>query len=185
MILTAVFALFNACGTLSQMAALLTCNYSVRNVDSPKLAGINIANMNDITNLDAVTALRVSATILSGALPLSATINVGVSNPNSVAAQIAGLEWILSFEGVDLLSGTTLQQVSVAPNGGSSVIPFTVQTDLVSLFNKDSRDRMLKFTQGLLHIGDKNGQVTLKIRPSISFGGQVFRMGYITVSKEI
>ncbi len=175
----------SSCSTLTQVASLLTCNYNLQTVTNFKFAGINLTNTQDITNLDPVAALKVTTTLLSGTLPLSATVNVGVTNPNVTAAQLAGLDWALFFEGVNILSGETQQQVYVAPNGGSSVVPFAVQIDLMELFKKESKERMLKFANGLLHLGESNSQVTMKIRPAISFGGQIYKTGYITLNKNI
>ena len=178
-------ALLCSCGILSQMGALLSCNYRIDNVNNPMLAGVGVSNLSDLTKLDAVTALRVTSTLLSGSLPLSATVNIGVTNPNTTAAQIAGVDWILLYEETQVLTGVTQQQVYVAPNGGNSSIPLTIQADLATLFKNDSMEKMLQFANGLLHVGGQGGKVTLKIQPAISFGGQVFRMGYVTVTKEL
>ena len=180
-LLPLLLALCHSCGVLS----LMTCNYRIDNVSAPMLAGINVSNRNDLTHLDASTALKVTSTLFSGSLPLSATVNIGVSNPNATAAQIAGLEWILFFEDVQMVTGALQQQVYVAPNGGTSSIPLTIQADLVSLFKKESLEKMLQFANGLLHLGEKGVKVTLKIRPSIAVGGQVLQMGYITLNREI
>ncbi len=174
-----------SCSTLMQTASLLTCNYNLQGLASPKLAGISLTNTSDLMNLDAVSALKVTTALLAGSLPLSATVNVGITNPNSTAAQLAGLDWELFFEGVNVLSGATSQQVNVAANGGRSVIPFAVQMDLAQLFQKESKDRMLKFANGLMHLGEGGSQVSLKIRPAVSFGGQVYKTGFITVNKSL
>jgi hypothetical protein len=149
------------------------------------LAGMSVSSLSDLTKLDVSTALRVTTTILSGSLPMSATVHIGVTNPNASAAKIAGLEWILLFEEVEVLTGVLQQQVNVAPQGGYASIPLTIQTDLVKLFKNDSMEKMLQFANGLLHLGEKSTKVTLKISPSISFGGQIIKMGYITINKEI
>ena len=171
----------NACGILS----LLTCNFRIEQVTNPVLAGMNVSNLQDLTRLDAATALRVTSTLLSGSLPMSTTVHIGVHNPNTTLAKIAGLEWILLLEDVQVLSGATHQEVSVAPNGGTTSVPLAIQADLATLFKNDSREKMLQFANGLLHIGDQGAKVTLKIRPTLSLGGRSSTMGYITVSKDL
>ena len=173
--------MFCSCGLLS----LLTCNYRIDNVNNPTLAGVGVSSLNDLTKLDATTLLRVTSTLFSGSLPMSATVHIGVSNPNSAAAQIAGLDWILFFENVQVLTGSLQQQVYVAPNGGTSSIPLTIQADLAALFKNESLDKMLQFANGLLHVGEKGAKVTLKIQPTISIGAQPFKMGYIVLSKDL
>ncbi len=174
-----------SCSTLTNMASFVTCNYNLQNVVNPSIAGVNLTGK-DALKLDAVTALKITTGLLAGSLPLAATVNVGVTNPNAAAAQLAGLDWSLFFQNVNMLSGTTQQQIYVAPNGGQSTVPFSVQVDLASLFNKDSRDNMLQFANGLMHLGESTSKVSLKIRPAFSIGGQVIRpSGYITVNKTI
>jgi LEA14-like dessication related protein len=174
-------ALLSSCGLIS----LLTCNFRIDNVNNPTLAGVNVSSLNDLTKLDAATAIKVTATLLSGSLPLSVMVHIGVSNPNSTAAQIAGLDWILLFNDVQVITGALQQQVYVAPNGGAASIPLTIQTDLAALFKNDSLDKMLQFANGLLHVGEKNAKVTLKIQPTIAVGAQPVKMGYITLNREL
>ncbi len=177
--------LTTSCTTMTQMASLLTCNYNIQGIANPRLAGVGVSSTGDLTKLDMMTAARVATSLLSGSLPLSATVNVGVTNPNGTAAQVAGLDWALFLENTSMVSGSTQQQVYVAPNGGRSVVPLTVEVDLAQLFRKESKEDMLKFANGLMHIGESSSKVSLKIRPSVSFGGQVFKTGFITVSKAI
>jgi len=171
----------NSCGVLS----LLTCNYRIDKVDNPMLAGIGVSSLNDLTKLDASTALRVTTTLLSGSLPMSATVHIGVTNPNATAAQIAGLDWILFFEDVQVLTGALQQQVYVAPNGGNSTVPLTIQADLAALFKNESMDKMLQFANGLLRVGEKSAKVTLKIQPTVLVGTQPFKMGYVVLGKGV
>lgn len=172
-----------SCTTLTQMASLLTCQYSLQNVAQPKLAGISLTNVNDVTKMDAVSVAKVATTLLTGSLPLSATVNLGITNPNQTQAALAGMDWTLFFEGVSMLTGSTTQPISVAANGGKSTVPLNIQIDLATLFKKDNRDQMLKFADGLLHLGEQNSTVTLKINPAVSFGGQTYKTGFIPISK--
>ena len=180
--LAAIF-IMPSCSTLTQMASLLKCQFDLQNVTQPKLAGISLTNVQDATNLDALSLARVATSLLTGSLPLSATVNLGVTNPNQTQASLAGLEWALFFEGVSMLTGATQQQIAIAPNGGKATVPFTVETDLAQLFKKENRDQMLRFADGLLHLGEKNSTVTLKVNPAVSVGGQVIRTGFIPISK--
>ncbi len=187
--LTAAAALFFvSCATLKGIGSFLTCNYNLQQVTDPRLAGISLTSTADLTNLDLSSAAKVAATLLTGSLPLSVTVNVGVNNPNGTAAQIEGLEWALWFNGTSMIGGETQQRIYVEPNGGTAIVPLTVQIDLAQLFNKEARDDMMSFANGLLHLGQANQQdskVALKIRPRVSFAGQVFTPGWIGVSAKL
>ncbi len=178
-----LLAALASCTALTQMASMLTCQYSLQNVVQPRLAGISLSSVSDVTKMDALSIAKVTTSLLTGSLPLSATVNVGVTNPNQTQAALAGLDWMLMFNGASMLTGSTTQQIAVAPGGGKATVPLTVQVDLAQLFKKENRDQMLSFADGLLHLGEQNSKVTLKINPAVSFGGQVYKTGFIPISK--
>ncbi len=179
--LTAVFA---SCSTLMGVASLMTCNYDLRSVSDPRLAEISLTSTRDLTSsLDAMSLLRVTTALLSGSVPFSATVNVGATNPNATAAQLSGLDWAIYSGATQMLTGQTAQQIYIGANGGTALIPLTLQIDLGKLFDKNGKDDMLKFANGLLHLGESGSDVSLRIRPSVSFGGQTFQTGFITVAR--
>ena len=177
--------IMTSCATLTGMLSMVNCNYDIRNVTNPELLGISLTNVSDVTKLDAVSMLRLTTSILAGSLPLSATVNVGINNPNASAAQIGGLDWELYFNNAGVLSGSTAQNIYVAPNGGVSTIPLNLQVDIMNFVKRESREEVFDFVNGLLHLGENASSVALRIRPTLTIGGQNIRTGFITVTKNI
>jgi LEA14-like dessication related protein len=176
---------FMSCDVLSGALSLVNCKYEFAGFSNPSVAGINISNVTNINNLNAASLLKLTAGILSGSLPLSFTVNINATNPNSIAAQIAGLDWGIDLNSTNVLSGTLDHSVSIPGNGGQTVIPLTIQTDLLQMFKGESKENIMSFINNLLSTGDGSSNVAIRIRPSIMVGGQKIPTGFITLSKNL
>jgi LEA14-like dessication related protein len=176
---------FTSCNVLSGALSFVNCKYEFAGLSNPSVAGINISNMTNVNNLNAASLLKLTAGILSGSLPLSFTVNINATNPNSTSAHIAGLDWGIDLNSTNILSGTLEHSVSIPGNGGQTIIPLTIQTDLLQLFKGESKDNILGFINHLLNAGESSSNVAIRIRPSIMIGGQKFQTGFITLSKTI
>ncbi|MDR2287503.1 MAG: hypothetical protein LBE04_08550 [Prevotellaceae bacterium] len=176
---------FMSCDVLSGALSFVNCKYEFAGFSNPSVAGINISNVTNINNLNAVSLLKLTTGILSGSLPLSFTININATNPNSTAAQIAGLDWGIDLNSTNVLSGTLDHSVSIPGSGGQTVIPLTIQADLLQMFKGESTENIMSFINNLLSTGDGSSNVAIRIRPSVMVGGQKISTGFITLSKNL
>lgn len=185
-IISFIFCLiFLSCDTVSNVASFVNCKYAIAGFSNPSVAGISLANLNDVNNLNAANLLKLTSGIMSGSLPLNATINVNATNPNSTAAKIAGFDWAIDMESSNILSGTINQTVTVPANGGETIIPLTIQTDILKLVQGESKNDIMNFVNSMLNIGDSSSKISLRIRPSIMVGNQKIQTGFITLSKKV
>jgi LEA14-like dessication related protein len=176
---------FLSCDVLSGVASFVNCKYEFAGFGNPSVAGISLSNITNVNNLNAVSLLKLTTGILSGSLPLSFTANIKATNPNSTAAQIAGLDWGIDLNSANILSGTLEHAVSIPGSGGHTVIPLTIQTDLLQLFKGESKDNILGFINHLLNTGEDSSNVAIRIRPAVMIGGQKISTGFITLSKNL
>jgi LEA14-like dessication related protein len=176
---------FMSCDVLSGMVSFVNCKYEFAGFSNPSVAGIDLSNIANVNNLNAVSLVKLTTGILSGSLPLNITVNINATNPNSAAAQIAGLDWGIDLNSTNVLSGTLNHAVSIPGNGGKTTIPLTIQTDLLHLFKGESKDNILSFINHLLNAGEGSSNVAIRIRPSIMVGGQKISTGFITLSKNL
>lgn len=174
-----------SCDTVKSALQLTNCQYSLGGVAQPQVAGINIGNMTDISQIGTVGLLKIGAALATKSLPLNATINVKATNPGTVAAMLSRFDWAIDLEGKEMLNGTVNKAVNIPANGGSSVIPFSIGVDLFQLLSGDTRDNLLNFALNLANAGEASSKVSVRIRPSISIGGQTIPMGFITLSKNV
>jgi LEA14-like dessication related protein len=184
-VLFAISTTFMSCDVLSGVASFVNCKYEFAGFANPSVAGVNLSNITNVQNLGAASLLKLTTGILSGSLPLSFTANINATNPNSTAAHIAGLDWGIDLNSTNVLSGTLDHSVSIPANGGKTVIPLTIQTDLLQLFKGESKDHILDFVNHLLNTGEGSSNVAIRIRPSIMIGGQKISTGFITLSKNL
>ena len=185
-ILSVVFLSFFSCKELSQLAAFKNCNYELVNLSNTAVAGVSLNGLQDVKSLNANSLLKVTSAILAGKLPLSATVNVKATNPNSTAAKIAGLEWAIDLNNSNILTGNVNQQVNVPANGGQTVIPFNFQIDVMKFVKKgDSNDNIIKLVNNVLHAGENSSTIAIRIKPTVTVGGKNISTGFITVKKSI
>jgi len=179
-------ASFFSCNTLSQLVAFKDCSYEFVNLSNTAVAGVSLAGLQDVKSLNATSLLKVTTSILSGKLPLNATVNVKATNPNSTRAEIAKLDWAIDLNNSNILSGNVNQKISVPANGGNTVIPFNFQLDVMKLFKKgENNDNIFGFINNVLRTGESSSTVSIRIKPTVSVGGRNISTGYITLKKKI
>jgi LEA14-like dessication related protein len=175
-----------SCNTLSQLVAFKNCNYELVNLSNTAVAGVSLAGLQNVNNLNAASLLKVTTAIMSGNLPLSATVNVKATNPNAKMAQVEKLEWAIDLNNTNILTGNVNQRISVPANGGQTVIPFNFQMDVMKLVKKgEKNDNIINFVNNVLRTGEGSSTVTIRIKPTVSVGGKNISTGYITLKKSI
>ena len=185
-VLSVLFLLLFSCNTLSQLTAFKNCNYEFVNLSNATVAGVSLAGLTDVNKLSPTSLLKVTTAILSGNLPLNATVNVKATNPNAKAAKIAGLEWAIDLNSTNILTGSVNQTINVPANGGQTVIPFNFQIDVMKLFKKgEKNDSIIGFVNNVLRTGEGSSTVSIRIKPTVSVGGKNISTGYITLKKKV
>ncbi len=168
-----------------QVANLAKCEFRLKNVDQLRLAGVNIQQVNKLSDLTFMDAAKITAAATGGNLPLNFTLNVETKNPNSTIAGLNRLDWILLIDNIEMVSGVNEQRIQIPANGGTSIIPLTIGINLKEALQGKSADAIANFGLNLAGAGNKPSRITLKARPSIMVGGRsIAYPGYITVENE-
>ena len=148
---------------VAQVANLVNCTF---NFDSVNQIKINLANA-----------------LMRRELPVSFNVNVNVSNPNSIAAAMAKMDYILSLNGKQVISTTMNNGINV-PANSSSVVSIPITTDLFQLFSGESADAILNLAFKLAGASSNPVNVGLKVKPYISINGQQLAYpDFITMNK--
>ena len=185
-VLSVLFLSFFSCNTLSQLTSFVNCNYELVNLSNTTVAGVSMTGLQDVKSLNATSLLKVTTAILSGKLPLNATVNVKATNPNKSTAQVEKLEWALDLNNSNILTGNVNQKISVPANGGQTVIPFNFQIDVMKFVKKgETNDNIIGLANNLLRAGEGSSTISIRIKPTVSVGGRNVSTGYITVKKKI
>ena len=168
---------------VAQMANFANCNFNFNSVDQIQMLGINLSKGMSKTDLNITQLASLTNAILSRQLPVTFNVNVGVDNPNSIAASMAKMDYILSLNGKQVISTTLNKSISV-PANGSSVVSIPITTDLFQLFSGESADAIVNLAFKLAGASSDPVNVGLKVKPYITVNGQQLAYpDYLTMNK--
>ena len=142
-------ASFTACEELAQIASqaaqvmnLKNCTFDVNGLDKINMLGINISKNMSLSDLTASQVLNVTNSLMNKKLPVTFNVNLDVNNPNSIAASLGKMDYIIALNGKEVISSTFTQGFSINPNSkGQIAIP--ISTDLFQLFSSETKDAVL------------------------------------------
>ena len=140
-----VFALLSSCSILSELTALAKCEFSFHSAQDPVISGIDVMRVQAFTDLTFMDGQRVVANILQKKFPFGITANVEVKNPGLVSAAVNSIEWIAFIDDIQISTGTIDQRIEIPGNGGTSIIPIRIETDLFEYLKGDNPKTMLNF----------------------------------------
>ena len=157
----------------AQMANLKNCTFDVNGLDKINMLGINIHKNMSLSDLTASQVLNVTNSLMNKKLPVTFNVNLDVNNPNSIAASLGKMDYIIALN----------QGFSINPNSkGQIAIP--ISTDLFQLFSSETKDAVLNLAFKLA--GAKSDPVNLgvKVKPYIKINNQSLAYpDYITINK--
>jgi len=185
LVFTIVMVFIQSCDLLQQagqMATLTKCEFRLQSVNQLTLAGINVQSIKKFSDLSLIDAGKITASLASGTLPLSFTLNMEAKNPNRATAGITKIDWILLIDGIEMTRGLVEQQVTIPPNNGISVIPVKMNLDLKKALSGQSADAILNFGLNLAGVGNTPTRFTMKLQPTLNVASvPVTYPGYITI----
>lgn len=182
--------LFSRCSVnqqISQAKTLADCKYSIASADSVLLAGTDIRQFQFRSLEDLSRYPRLAAGLLLRNVPLSARINLNVTNPTGRTAGINQLEYRILLAGQELFNGFLNQRIEVQP-GGQMVVPIRLTTNAYQLIADGStRDAFVQLVQNLSGAANTQpSKLTVKIKPTLALGNKEINYpGYITIEQEI
>lgn len=156
---------------VAQMANFANCKFNFNSVDQIQMLGVNLSKGMSKSDLNAAQLLSLANALANKKLPVSFNVNVGVNNPNSIAASMSKMDYIVSLNGKEVISTTLNKSVNVGANS-SSVVSIPITTDLFQLFSGESADALLNLAFKLAGASSEPVNVGLKVKPYISINGQ-------------
>ena len=183
-------ATFTSCEELAQImnqAAqtmnLKNCTFDVTGVNNINMLGIDVSKGMDKNNLNAAQLIRVTNALMNKQLPVTFNVNLDVDNPNSIAASLGKMDYIIALNNKEVISSCFTDGFSIGPNSkGQSSSP--ISTDLFQLFSGETADAILNLAFKLA--GAKSDPVNLgvRIKPYIKVNNQSLAYpDYITINK--
>lgn len=179
---------FTSCDVMQQVSQinnLTKCEFRIESVQHLNLAGINVQNVNKISDLNMFDAAKIAAALSSQQFPLDFTLNIEAKNPNTTAAGMTRIDWILFIDDIEMTRGIQDKQVAIPANNGIAVIPMQLHVDLQKALTGKSADAVINFGMNLAGNGNKPTRFTLKMKPTITVGGiPMTYPGYLNIKTE-
>jgi len=155
------------------------CKYQYDSISRLNLAGIDLSKGVNPTAVPKVLALLGGK---NSSVPLSLTLNLGVTNPNNNPAALSGLDYILKIDNVEFTRGALNQSLNIGANS-KGLLPLAISFDLATLLSGDSKNAVENIVKNFIGIGNEKSKVTLQIRPSMRVGNKAIPSPqYIPVS---
>ena len=181
---------FTACEQLTQLANqaaqiinLKNCEFDVNGINNINMLGINLNRNMSMGDLTAAQVLSVTNSLLNKKLPVTFNVNIDVDNPNSIAATLGKMDYIIALNNKQIISSTFTQGFSI-PANSKGKISIPISTDLFQLFSGETKDADLNLAFKLA--GAKSDPVNLgvKVKPYIKVNNQSLAYpDYITINK--
>lgn len=172
------------CSILSELTALSKCEFSFHSAQDPVVAGIDVMRIQNYSDLTFMDGQRIVANILQKRLPFGITANVEVRNPGPVTAALNYIEWIAFIDDVQISTGRIEQRVEIPGNGGTTLVPIRIETDLFQYLQGDNPKTMLNFALNLVDAGGQPTRLSMKIKPSVYVGNTLVPYpDYFTIGK--
>ena len=189
----AVFSLivgFSACNELAQIANqaaqvanLRNCTFDVNNVSNIQMMGINIGKGMNKNSLSAVQLINVTNSLMNKKLPVTFNVNLDVNNPNSIAASLGKMDYIISLNNKQVISSTFTNGFSI-PANSKGQISLPISTDLFQLFSSETADAVLNLAFKLAGASSNPVNLGVKVKPYIKVNNQSLAYpDYITINK--
>lgn len=170
---------------VAQMANFVNCTFNFNNINQIEMLGLNIRKGMTKEDLNISQGLALINAITNRTLPVSFNVNLNVSNPNTIAASMSKMDYILTLNGKQVISTTMNKAVSV-PANSSNMISIPVTTDLFQLFSGESADAIVNLAFKLAGASSDPVNVGLKVKPYITINGQQLAYpDFITMNKTL
>ncbi|MCF0199945.1 MAG: LEA type 2 family protein [Bacteroidales bacterium] len=182
----------SSCETLTQVATqaaqmynLTNCTFNFNSVNQIKMLDVNLSKGMTKSDLNVTQLLNLTNAIMRKSLPVSFNVNLDVNNPNSIAAAMTKMDYILTLNGKEVISTTMNNGVNVPANStGNISIP--ISTDLFQLFSGETADAIVNLAFKLAGASSEPVNVGLKVKPYISINGQQLAYpNYINLNKTL
>jgi hypothetical protein len=183
-----LMTLFTSCDVLqqaSQMSNLAKCEFRLESVQQLNLVGVNVQNIKSMSDLSFMDAAKLASAVASQHFPLDFTLNIEAKNPNTAAAGMTKIDWILLIDDIEMTQGILDKAVTIPANNGTAMIPVQMRVDLKKALTGKSADAVINFGLNLAGAGNSPTRFTLKMKPTINVNSfPITYPGYITVKTE-
>jgi len=171
------FATMNfGCSAVDTLANLKRLQFKLGSVNNFNAAGVNLANISNLSQINILDIANLTANVTQGRLPVGFTLNLLAKNPNTAggsansSALLSRMEWNLYIDETPTINGV-LTDITVPGVGQETVIPMAISMDLLQFIRGQGLENIVNLA---LAIGGANGsssRLSLRARPTVNIFG--------------
>lgn len=158
--------------TTQAVTNLARCKFKLSSVSGFSLAGVPLSGKSELTIADG---LAVAAAFGRGELPASFTVNVAAVNPNDgtggtpkSSATLTSFAWTLIIDNTTTIRGDIASAITIPGTGQESIIPLSMNLDLVQFFRERGYEHMVNLALALGGLNSSPSRLTLRAKPVIN-----------------
>ena len=170
---------------VAQMANFANCTFDFNSINKIQMLGVNLSKGMTKDDLNATQLLNLANALMKRELPVTFNVNLDVENPNSIAAAMSKMDYIVSLNGKQVISTTMNNSINV-PAKSKNTITIPVTTDLFQLFSGESADAIVNLAFKLAGASSDPVKLGLQVKPYITINNQQLAYpNYITINKTL
>ena len=170
---------------VAQMANFANCTFDFNSINHIQMLGVNLSKGMTKDDLNATQLLNLANALMKRELPVTFNVKLDVENPNSIAAAMSKMDYIVSLNGKQVISTTMNNSINV-PAKSKNTITIPVTTDLFQLFSGESADAILNMAFKLAGASSDPVKLGLQVKPYITINNQQLAYpNYITINKPL
>ena len=170
---------------VAQMANFANCTFDFNSINKIQMLGVNLSKGMTKDDLNATQLLNLANALMKRELPVTFNVKLDVENPNSIAAAMSKMDYIVSLNGKQVISTTMNNSINV-PAKSKNTITIPVTTDLFQLFSGESADAILNLAFKLAGASSDPVKLGLQVKPYITINNQQLAYpNYITINKTL
>lgn len=168
-----IFAvLASSCSSYYKLKRFEQSDFELIRIEDIKIANIDISRIRSFNDFNQRDLAKLTESFIKKELPLSLTFVVEITNHAKKEAILERLDYIVTVNNKDILSGELNERIVVKPNVGSETFFVKSELEIIGLFDKDELEDNIKAALRLLAADNIYDEINLRVRPYIRVGNQ-------------
>lgn len=169
----------------SEISRLKNCDFEFEGLDSVTLAGVRFSNEFNPLQMTSTQMLQLTSAVMKKNLPADFQVLFTVKNPNAKAAALTKMDYIVMFDGVELLNGSTGQALRIPPNG-QAILRVPLHTEVFKALSGQASVSVNRLVNKITGVNNEPLELLVKVKPYLNAGGQSMAYpGFLEYSKKL
>lgn len=169
------------CDSVTGLKNFSDCEFSFNSVSNVKLANVDLTNKQTYKSFKLTDLAALGIAYAQKELMLNMNVNMNVKNPNTQAAQLDGMDYILFIDDQEMLDGTMNEKIKIGA-GEEAQVSLPISMNLYESIENKKIDAMAEFALGLATNKAESSRVKVAIKPFFTIMDKTVKFpSYITI----